>query len=445
MVLEKITLLSLIQNLQEENGDYLAVSTTTNIAASNALISTTLRQFDEARNGYFDSWTVYLNTTYNPSIERKVGLPGTTTYATASGTLSIAGPGFQPESETQPFSLTRYPRTQYKNAILEAIKRIYPAIHKRLDVQTLVTGNQLPDGSFESWSSTSALTHYTNSGTGTLLKTSTNTYLRNGVYCAKFTAGAANDYFYITSKTYPGLLDLQGKTVSLYCWAYPEVADDAFIVIYTIQKDGTAQTLTSTTTCEAAYKTKLVLENQTLNDNLDEIQIRFKVTTNAAYTYFDDACLFSGTLEEYLLPDDFIDGHVSQVQVQTSGHLDPICYDLNPFITGNYEEVSNFNVVNSGGYKYIQIPTYPNKRRIRLIGTGALETLSADTDTLTIDSEKVPLLIALAKYIFWKRNAMPVSSQATDKVLYTSMDAYGEYLRLLGQLGMNRPYELIKR
>jgi len=48
-----------------------------------------------------------------------------------------------------------------------------------------------------------------------------------------------------------------------------------------------------------------------------------------------------------------------------------------------------------------------------VLSGGTLETLSADTDTITIDAEKVPLLLAKAREIFWKREAAPAS--ANDK------------------------------
>jgi len=446
MSLETIALSALIKNIEEENGDYLTFATTTNLTTNNAIVSTTLKQYDGSRDGFFDKWWVYFNTTLNASAERKVGAPATTTYATSTGTLTAVGAAFAAESTATTCYLTKYQRTHYVNAITEAVKRIYPAIHKQIDNQTLITGNILPDASFESWSSTSALTWYTTS-TGTLLKNTTTTYLKNGTYSTKFTAGAANDYFYISSKTYPRLLDLQGKTVSLYCWAYPQTANDAYIVIYTMKSDGvTAQTLTSSTVCPAGYFTELALENQTLNDDLEEVQIRFKVKTSGQYTYFDDSCLVLDGLQEFLLPDDFIDGHVSQVYVQTDGHLSPIAYDSLPFGKGSYEAIQNFYVVRSGGYKYIQIPDYSfAEARIRLIGFAPLETLSADTDTVTIDSEKVPLLIALAKYIFWKREAQLLSVQDKSKATDNSNEALFEYRTLLGQLSMSRPIELVKR
>ncbi len=445
MALETITLQALIDNLEQENGDYLTFATTTNIAANNSIISTTLKQYDGTRDGFFDKWWVYLNTTANPSVERKTGAPATTTYANATGTLTIVGAALSAEAAAATCYLTRYPRTHYKNAVLDAIKRIYPAIHRRIDNQTLVTGNILPDGSFESWSSATALVWYSVLS-GVMATTSTAGLFRNGAYSAKYTAGAANDYFYINSNSYPRLLDLAGKSVSLYAWAYPEVADDAYIVIYTLKNDGTtAQTLTSTTTCAAGVWSQLELEDQTLNEDLALVEIRFKVATNAKYVYFDDACLFGGTLQEYLLPNGLVDGHISRINLQTSGYSNPICYDLNPFITGNYEEVQNFQKIRSGTYQYLQIPTFPNGHRLRLIGMSPLETLTTDTTTITIDSEKVPLLISLANYVFWKREAQAMTVQDNSKAKIAAYEAYAEYLRLLGQMKMDRPYELVKR
>lgn len=438
----------LVQALQEENGDYLTFDTTTNITTNNSIVSTELKQYDEGEDGFFDGWWVYLNTTNNPSVERRTGLPAAgTTYATATGTLTISGSALSAETAAVTCYLSRYKRTSYVNAVKEAIKVVYPELHKKIDNRTLITGNILPDGHFESWSSASSLNHYSVSS-GTLTKTSTAGSTYGGTYSAKYTAGADNDYFYISSDTYPRLLELTGQCVDGYVMAMPETANDASIEIYTIDRAGSTQTLTSSTSNPTGAFTMLELESQNLNDNLEEIQIRFKVATNTKYVIFDDAYICGKQLKEYLVPDVFEDGHISEVIIQRgSQYGSNLAYEnMNPFITSAYKYSVQYYTISDSTYRYLRLhENQDNGRRMRLLGYGPLETLSSDTDTITLDSRRVPLLIAYAKYIFWKREVVPISQEDRTLARTQAYDALNEYYRLLPKLRMSIPAELLRK
>lgn len=440
MAVNTISLLTLKKYLWQSMGDYRTFATTTNIGAGTTVISTTLRQHDNGRDGAFDDWWIYIDGTANAGEARKTG---NTTYATATGTLTVYGANLSAETGSVTCYLTRYEPAKIERAILRANEEIYPTLHLKLDDTTLVAGNILPDGSFEDWSSSSALQWYSTSSI-TLAKTATNALFRHGLYSAKATAGAANGYFYISSDTYPRLLDLQGQTVNFYCLAYPEVADDAAIVIYTVQPDGTAQTLTSSTANPAGAWTILKLENQTLNDDLEEIQIRFKVATNAKYAYFDDAVLFGRSIKEYLLPVDFRNGHVSLVTEQRGTSQAPPCYDYNTFATMSRGRPLRFDIVDEGNWRYLRLlENHLDKRRLRLTGFKPLETLSTDAGTVTLDAERVPLLIEYAKLIFMEREGKPVSSGDISRFNFEFSRAYQRYQSLFYKLRMNRTAEYL--
>jgi hypothetical protein len=443
MAIATQTLLSLVQNMAENGGDFLSFSTTTNITTNNSIISTTLKQYDSATDGFFDGRWVYLNTTANTSVLRRTGLQaGTTTYATSTGTLTVAGAALAAESGTATCYLFKFNRSHYVNALVEACKVAYPYLHKNVDNQTLITGNILPDGHFEEWTSTSALTHYSTSN-ATLAKTSTVTLIRGGTYSAKVTATAANGCFYIDSGMYPRLLDLKGKTVDFYTWAISEVTDDAWIKIETYSIDGTtSQSLTSTTPCVASIPTLLKLESQTLNENLYRISISWGVTTNAKYVYWDDAYLSGMSLDEYLLPSGFVTGHVSQLEIQTTGNMDEIFYDLHCFNQNKGYEVPIYTI-SDGSNIWLKTPSnLPTERRMRLLGISPLETMSADTDTITLSSEKVPLLIAKARMIFWSREANYGSIQDNTRYATEAYKAQQDFSTLYGVHKMTLPHEL---
>lgn len=404
------TLSSLEQLLSEAIGDYLSFDTSSNITTGSTgkIVATTLANYDGNANDYFNDWWAYITEGNNSGKNKRVF-----DYLTTANTLKVRGGALAAESSAVTVSLHKFDRRNKIKALNRAIEQLYPSLYKKLDNLTLITGNIMPDASFEWWTSASAH-KFLSTSNATLAKTTTAGLYRGnrGQTSMKVTAGAANGYAYISSNTYPRLLDLMDNTVDFYCWAYPSVANDAAIVIYTIQADGTAQTLTSTTTCPATKWTKLELEDQDINDDIVEIQIRFKVVTNAANCYFDDCIVCGKYLREYLLPEDFQDGHVSQVHIQTEGYSDEPAYDINP----REWEKAEFDIIHDGTYKYIQLKDYYEiYNRMRLIGYTPLETLTADTDTISLDGEKLNLIIAQAAYNLYQMERGTVAAEVKSR------------------------------
>uniref|UniRef100_A0A6M3L3V0 Uncharacterized protein n=1 Tax=viral metagenome TaxID=1070528 RepID=A0A6M3L3V0_9ZZZZ len=436
------TFLELKQLFNQSIGDDLEFDTTTNITTNNSIISTTLNQFDDGEDDHFNTWWVYITEGVNITKSRKIS-----NYATSGGTLTVYGAALAAETAAVTCRLTRYNPTHAKQALIRACEEIYPTLFKNIDDQTLITGNHLPDGSFEWWSSATAH-EFAATSNATLAKTTTAGLIRGqqGTTSMKVTASAAGGYAYIGGGEWNHLLGLMDKTVSLYCWAYPEVTDDATIEIQTTQTDATTQTLTSSTACPAGHWTLLKLEDQVLNDDLSSIQIRFKVATNAKYVYFDDAYLSGGRLEEYLLPEGFTDGHLSRVIMQTTGYADPIAYDLYQFRDQYKDPELKFDIIDDGTYAFLKLldGAPPNDRRLRLLGFKPLETLSADADPLTLDAHRIPLLIAKAREIFFEREAVPVSAEDTDRFQVEYTKASRDFYRLFYRLRMPKPVELIK-
>ena len=322
----------------------------------------------------------------------------------------------------------------YANAINNAIREIYPNLHKRLEDKTLITGNILPPFI---WNTDGDELDFYTEPTGTLAKTTTAGLFRNGENSASVTASGADDYLYISSNDYPRLLDLMNRDIDYKGWAYPQTADDAFLTIYTVKADGTAQTLNSTTSCPASKFTLLELEDQPINDNIVEIQFRMRVHTSGQYVYFDPPRAIGMNIYEYLLPQDFQDGFVSSVEIQTSGYSDDICDDLQP---RSWEKVYNWSIVNDGSYKYLRLPAgYSNGRKIRLIGYCPLETQTADTSTISLDGEKVNLLIAYAAYLLYEMVESVPASGDVSRYERASSKWLSKYYRLLPMMKMATP------
>ena len=276
----------------------------------------------------------------------------------------------------------------YDNAINNASKEISDVLFIPLDNMDLVTGNILPPFN---WATSSTLDFYTEP-TGSAVKVTDGAYIWNGSTSAKVTASGDNDKLSLVSGDYHRLLDIMGKDVSLKCWIYSQTSDDAFLKIKTWQADGTAQELDSTTTTYAGKKNLIELEDQSINDDLSIAEIWMYVATDTKWSYFDMPRLIGGNVREYLLPQDLQDGHLSSVQVQTTGD----CDDLHPT---RWESVYGWKIISEGVYKYLRLPSGITKaKRIRLRGYKPLEQLSTGTDTISIDDEQVNLLLSYSAY-----------------------------------------------
>lgn len=434
------TLDTLEQRLAEQIGDWIEVVVTTAIAANNSIISTNLQSLDGGRDDYFIDFFCYITDKANAGVLRQVS-----DYATATGTLTIRGAALLTDgANLATVRLHRYNRDLYVNAINDAIRETFPTFHKLLDISELVTGNYLPNSHFRDWAVSTAPDKYSmqDANITATASTTAGTYRGGGKSMKALTgAGGAGKYVYISSDSYPRLLDLMGKTVSFYCWAQPEVADDASIQIYTVKADGTAQTLTSTTANPVTEFTLLKLEDQALNDDLVEIQFRFKIATASKYVYFDHARVISGDVTEYLLPTDIQTGHLSTVEIQTSGYSDLTCDDILPT---NWEKIYDWIRISDGTDEYLRLGLLPsNSRLIRLVGYAPLSTVSAFTSTIEISGELINRFIAYAKYKLYQAIEGPVASADIGRYETQSAKAYGEYMRL-GHLRQVAPKHTLK-
>ena len=328
----------------------------------------------------------------------------------------------------------------YADAINNAIREVYPNLHRPLDDVSLITGNILPNSHFEDWATTTYPDHY-NVSTVTALEETTE--IRGGASSAKVTRAGADGYMYISEVEWPRLLDLMDKTISFKCWVLASSASQAYIEINTEKADGTTTQIETSSAHSGAGEWELLeIEDFELNDDLTVIKFSFKVITADGDVCFDNARITGKTVYEYLLPQDLQDGHISQVYIQTSGYSDDICDDLHP---SSWEKVYGWGTVNDGSYKYLRLPAgYSNGRRIRLVGHCPLETLSADTDTVSIDGEKPNLLIAYAAHLLFEME-MGIPS-ATDVSRYERLSAYwlNKYYRMLPQLKMATPSGTMK-
>lgn len=432
------TLLSLDQKLLENIGDWRQETVTTELAASTALVCTDLNKWT-LREDFFIDWHVYVEDFANAGIDKLISgyEAGTTRITTLSAWSADAA------STTATFRLSRYASfDERKLAITDTIQEVYPALHRKIDNITLVSSNILPNAHFEDWIASSTKPDFYTAASGTTSANTTVTTIRGGAKSMKVSANGSADYAYITSYDYPRLLDLQDRTVNAKVWVYPEVASSATITVYTIDKAGSAQTLASTTASAASTWTLLNLLNQELNDDLVEVQIRFGVTTDTKWAYFDNARVTGLDQLEYLLPDDFADGSIRQVWIQEEGYADDPCDDLHP---RSWERVYGWEIIDDGSYKYIRMPfLYNNPYLIRLIGDAPLEDLSAATNalaaakTISLDNQQLRMLIEYASYLLFVRLSSGVSSEDREHYERESLKHLAKYEMLKRRHAMPR-------
>lgn len=433
------TLTNLDVDLLQAIGDYRNITVTTAIAASTSLVSTTLQQYRNTAD-YFNGFWAYIADYANIGVSRYISDDdGTSTLTVLGGNLSTDG------ANLATFTLSRFSWADRVLAINQALQDIYPSIYVPVDNMNLVTGNILPDPSLEDWFSSSAMTWYSASN-ATLTRTNTAGYIRGikGSYSAKVAASAGNGYLYISSNSYPRLLDLMGQTVTFRAWAYPEVANDAYVEIYTIKADGTTQTLTSTSTCPAGKWSLLELEDQAINDDIVEIQFRFKVATNAKYAYFDSASAIGSQLvADYVLPLEFAYGEVSQVLMQSSA-ISTSDFSADDISVVSWTPLQNADITSDGTNSYLLLPAgLPQERRLRLIGKKAFGALSSATDTIGIDDERsLRLLATYAAHKLYSNARNTASGSDLDKMAAYANDYLLQYYRMGNNKMVQKPVRL---
>lgn len=434
------TFLTLRQRLRLAIGDGHREVLTTALTTDKNVVSTNLQKWDGGSNNWHLDTFVYVEDYVNAG-ENRV----TSTYTSSSGTFAVRGANFSSDSANKATCMfTVYNPDDYEQAIKQAIRKLDLTLFVSLDDITLITGNILPDGHFEDWTSSTALRFGTASN-ATLAQTTTAGLIWGSVNSVQVTATADNGYVAFTSDKYPRLLDLMGKTVTFKSFAYPQVADEATLVIYTKQADGTEQTLTSTTSNPAGEWTLLELEDQDLNDNLVDIQFRYKVATDTKYAYFDNSRVTGLSIYEFMLPVDFRDGHLSQAFIQTGGLADDPCDDLHLYKPPEKIYFTNDPVADDGTYKYLRLPAlYPNSRKIELIGYKPLTVPSSDSDSVEVNDPELELLIAQSALELYNIMRGPISTQATSKFAIEIAYWEREVFRLMPRFRGHRPIETVR-
>jgi len=133
------TALVLSEHLSKATGDWLQVAVTANIGANTLIISSSLNEHDGGSDTYFEGWWVYVEDYLNETISRKVEH-----YYTANYTLDVYGANLTEDAlNVSTIRLSRYSWAKKLEATNDALKEIYPILHKRVVDQTTISNSDL--------------------------------------------------------------------------------------------------------------------------------------------------------------------------------------------------------------------------------------------------------------------------------------------------------------
>lgn len=295
-----------------------------------------------------------------------------------------------------------------KEAIVAATRASFPAIHKKILDESLVSHNWLKDGSFEIWSS-SSLTYWTTT-TSTITQTHTAYYFKHGVDSMKI--ATAKGTVKQTVSKWDDLKKLAGKTVTFTVRAHCDKEDCLRISI----ADGTDTTYSDYHVGDSAWtedNAPLSVE-ATIGDNPTAIEFTIYHDVAAGSSYVDDGRVMG--------PDN------PRTYIGNLGLAQDRPYAVY-MERGDYRNIEPWvrlsNISYEGGY--MTLPNnVPRDYRLRVEGIGYLDFLLAGvvstswTASISIDQPQLDILVAHAILNLYTELSMP-NMTSGDRSAYQEM------------------------
>ena len=417
--------------LSRQLGDYWA-STTTGAGAATTLVDTALmaKQNDWITK---ETWAFLVEeptgaaAIYDErlisSLDNSTGTLTCLTFAAAPGT----GIDYEVHRLFSP--------SEKRRALVAAARMVYPYLFKEIRNDILVSGNWLKDGSFEIWTSSSALTNWT-TATSTIAQTSTAYLFKHGDYSCKISTAAGNISHSVSNSN--DLFRLAGKTVTFTSQAWCDTASCLRLGIY----DGTTYTYSDYHDGDSAWTedNDPMTVSATIQDNPTAIQFIIYHAVAAGTSYVDDARVIGPDTSKVYI------GNLGLGQNKPHQVLIADCdYHYSEPLT--LVRDIHYDVTN--GYMYLP-SGLPNNRNLRIAGTGYLDFLASGvsstawTATIAIDSPQTDILIAQAALYLYTVMSMPNFNQGTREQYQETMNFWaGELGRRIGKYGMEAPLSTV--
>jgi len=265
------------------------------------------------------------------------------------------------------------------NFINQTIRDAYPALSKQIVDTTLISGNILPNSSFEIWTLTANPDYWTVDTAKVEEETSTVLF---GSSSVKLSTAAGK--LYLTSDSFLPLMDLAGTSADVYGWVNCSTANCARLALKTTDIEGTSVTTYSEYHTGDGEWELLNIESAPIPastkpsavTDVAEIQIHLLIDTNND-AYFDSVHL-EATIPaayEYLMPNGM--DRVSQVN---------FCNDADELGVDDWVR-GNFKVIDRSGTKWIRTDDLNSGRKLEVIGIGEFDELEDDTDEISLSKE----------------------------------------------------------
>ncbi len=320
-----------------------------------------------------------------------------------------------------------------RRALIIAARMAWPYIHEKIWDESMVSGNWFKDGSFEIWTSSSALTYWTTT-TSTIAKTTTSPYYKHGDTSCKISTAAGTVKQSITN--WDDLKRLAGQTVTFSIQVWCDTASCLRVSIY----DGVnAQTYSNYHAGDSAWtqddpRNDSMYVQQFIDWNPTEITFTIHHEVAAGTSYVDDArCI--GPYQPRLFIETLGLSQEKPVQVE----IEPSNYSTDE----PWAQVFNSRLDTELGYLYLP-SSVQRDRRLRIKGIGYLDFLDSSGDsgtawdsTININSPQTDILIAQAILYLYTQMSLPNFSRSTKQDFQEMMGFWERELRVrIGKHGM---------
>ncbi len=426
--------------LSKQIGDYWA-STTTSVGSTTSLVDTALKakQNDWITKDTWDFITSEPAAAGTQLYEERL----ITSLVNSSGTLTVlAHSGIIDDGATHVnYEIHRlFSASEKARALIAAARMSYPNIFKEIRDESLVSGNWLKDGSFEVWTSTSALTYWTKA-TSTIAQTSTSPYYKHGTYSCGIGTAAGQVRQSITDND--DLKRLAGKTVTFSVQGWCDTASCLRLGIAVGIDGTTSYTYSDYHDGDSAWTTdEAPLEvSVTIDDNPRIIQFIIFHTNASGISYVDDARVIAGDNSKIYI------GNL--VLARNRPHqvlIEPTNYSsAEPWIP-----IRGITYDTTNGYMYLPKIVTPDLR-LRVLGIGYLDFLASGvsstawTAAIAIDSPQLDILIAQAALYLYQEMSMPNFSHGTREKYQEMIGIWKqELVDRIARYGMIAPAALVQ-
>ena len=418
------TLITAVQELSRQLSDYWS-STTTGAGSTTTLVDSAL--LAKANDWVTDNTTSFLieEPTGSAAIydERKISsLDNTTGTLTTLAFAAAPGTGIDYEIHRL------FSPSEKRLALVAAARRIYPQLFQEIYDETLVSGNWLKDGSFEKWSSSSALSFWTGA-TVTLTQTTTAGYFRHGTTSCKLSGatGTLVQKWVAGTADFDDLKELRGESVTFTLAAWCDTASSLRISI----NDGTTTTYSDYHAGNSAWADddSPMTVTQAISATATGVTLTVHYTTGAI-AYIDDARVIGGVRTRLYI------GHLGLSRNQ------PHQVSIKQ---GNRWVTTRDCVVDIDGYLHLPV-FYPPDCSLRIRGIGYLDFLvsgaasTAWTATVALDQPQIEILIAEAALYLYTIMSLPNFETGTRKEYQEALGFWQqERDRRISKFGMRAP------